>query len=66
MAAERLLNLGDEIKLVDSSYKNADMEVSFTAAYSNPKTKLKNKHGLLRCEFLEVLVRIAYDKFYRT
>ena len=67
MSAERMLNLATEIKIVDNvTYKNADLEVCFTAAISNPKTKLKNKNGLCRAEFLEVLVRIAYDRFYKT
>eukprot|EP00351_Strombidinopsis_sp_SopsisLIS2011_P000241 CAMPEP_0116885694 /NCGR_PEP_ID=MMETSP0463-20121206/19214_1 /TAXON_ID=181622 /ORGANISM="Strombidinopsis sp, Strain SopsisLIS2011" /LENGTH=116 /DNA_ID=CAMNT_0004544711 /DNA_START=480 /DNA_END=830 /DNA_ORIENTATION=+ len=52
--------------LVDETMKLANIDLLYVSTYAKTKGNIKNKNGLIRCEFLEILVRIAKFKFLET
>lgn len=57
----------NQSKVIDNSFTLSDVGINWSAANSNKdKTQTNNSgNGLCRYEFLEIMVRIANDKFIR-
>jgi len=51
------------IQIVDENFKIANIDLLFVSTVVLQRGQLKNKAGLIRCEFLEFLVRVAKFKF---
>jgi hypothetical protein len=51
------------IKIVDDGFKIANIDLLFVSTVVLQRGQIKNKAGLIRCEFLEFLVRVAKFKF---
>ena len=57
----------EHFKIIDRTFKSAYCDVNFVNATSNPKfQQMKGKVGLIRCDFLELLIRIAQYKYLNT
>jgi hypothetical protein len=60
----------NELQIIDSKFQIADADRMFIQVNA-PKEVRKNKtnnpqHSLIRCEFMEIIIRIAVCKFYDT
>lgn len=51
---------------MDSYFKSSFVDLNFVASVSSAKYTMKQKNGALRCEYLELLVRVSQYKFLRT
>ena len=58
-------NLANNFKLIDSGFKLSELHTAFYACNTRPQ-KGQTKMGLNRCEFIELLVRIAVSKYFYT
>jgi len=52
--------------LFDNVFKTAHNDLLFISANAQQKGNIKNKSGLIRCEFLEFLVRVCDFKYIQT
>ena len=53
----------EHTKMVDEHFKLATVDLMFISTNMKTKGTIKNKAGLIRCEFLEFLVRTAKWKY---
>ena len=58
-----LSNFAEKAKLIDERLNMANCDLLFVSANDNKKGGIKQKTGLIRCEFLEYLVRLAQFKY---
>mmetsp|Transcript_32654 Transcript_32654/g.40454 ORF Transcript_32654/g.40454 Transcript_32654/m.40454 type:complete len:157 (+) Transcript_32654:166-636(+) len=61
-----LSNFAEKAKLIDANLNMANCDLLFVSAHDNKKGGIKQKTGLIRCEFLEYLVRLAAFKYVQT
>lgn len=54
-----LLAFCEQHKIIDSTFKAALVDLNYITVTSGAKFKIPNKSGMVRCEFLEFLVRVA-------
>jgi hypothetical protein len=52
--------------LIDATFKTAHNDLTFIATNAVTKGNIKNKSGLIRCEFFEFLIRVCDFKFIKT
>jgi len=55
-------SFADDFKLVDKQFKQSALHICFAASYTKPKPG-QTKMGLNRPEFIEILFRIAIEKY---
>ncbi len=51
--------------LLDNNFKLGHNDLFFTATSAMQKGNIKNKSGLIRCEFFEFLLRVCDEKYLR-
>ena len=56
----------DKAQLLDDRLKTATCDLLFVSSNTNSREGVKSKSGLIRCEFLEYLVRLANFKYIQT
>lgn len=55
-----------DCQLIDATFKTAHNDLTFIATNAVTKGNIKNKNGLIRCEFFEFLIRVCDFKFIKT
>lgn len=58
--------LSNEAKIVDNTFRLADLDFNMKGAlYSDSRNSRSPPNALIRFQFMEILVRIAIDKYYK-
>jgi hypothetical protein len=63
IAQAELIAFSESLKIIDNNFKSAFVDINYVATMSNARFSIKNKAGLIRCEFLEFLVRVSSYKY---
>lgn len=63
-------NFVNEVELIDSDFKVSDADRMFIAVNAPKETRKASannpQHALVRCEFLEIVIRIAIVKYFES
>lgn len=63
VSSAEMLTFCEHHKVIDQIFKPAFVDLNVVASTSNTKYRIQNKAGLIRCEFLEFLIRISQYKY---
>ena len=61
-----LANFCEDAKLIDERLNLANCDLLFVSSSVKQRGGIKQKTGLIRCEFLEYIVRLANFKYLQT
>ena len=61
-----LASFCEKSKLIDQTLNMSNCDLLFVSSSTTGKGGIKHKTGLIRCEFLEYLIRLANFKYLQT